>query len=184
MSDMSSSEDMKTLWEETSKNRDAISEVTSGLAEIRSELKSIIRQIQRNAPAPMTQNILVAVAVLTIFGSVMVYMTGQNSHALKREMDIRIAANDAQIAEIHTRMQVDDAREQQDAFERGRLESSFSSLHENFRHLDEMIHIQDRVNVERFIKGAVGVGELKNSEELRLHLPTGEGKLGLYSPVD
>jgi hypothetical protein len=182
MSDMSSNEDMKNLWDETTKNRDAISEVTSGLAEIRSKLESIVRQIERSAPPPMTQVIVVAVAVLTIFGSVMVYMTGQNSLALKREMDIRIVANDAQIAEIHARMQVDDLREQQDAFERGRLESSFKALHENFRHLDQMIHIQDRVNVERFIKGAVGVGELKNSEELRLNLHSLGGKLGLNSP--
>ena len=113
-------------------------------------------------------NLLAVIAVLTMLGSAMVYVTNKDSQALKREIDIRVKSiiKDGDelaetISEIKRSMAVDDLREQTDLYEKGNLNMGLQSVRNDFNHLDAELHIRHRLYNGKFESLTERVGKLE-----------------------
>ena len=106
-------------------------------------------------------NLLAVIAVLTMLGSAMVYITNKDNQALKREIDIRIAVVVAVAAEIKENMKMDDLREQADLESKGKLLEGLNILRYDFQHLDEQLHIRHRLYDGKFESLTERVGKLE-----------------------
>jgi len=187
--------ELEALWKQGHKNSEDIAELRTLSAKLevgqaslsdqmKREFESLDDAIRGSIKPPVNQIALFSLVVVVLggFGTIITYMNGQTSEAMKRENDLRFEAVATKetiaakalsmdinhvresIQDIYLRMQVDDKREQKDMYDKGVMEARFKGLEQNFYHLDDQLHIRHRRDEDTFRELKERVGQLEKTE--------------------